>query len=140
MNVVDAANESRNAKRLLVVDDESSICEFVRRVAEIAGFEVMTAGNYDEFRAAYDSFNPSGILFDLVMPNVDGIALMEILAQEDCKTPLVIMSGYHPELLKSGRRLGDDYQLDIRGTLSKPFNMAELLDAMSWMADPVPPN
>jgi DNA-binding response OmpR family regulator len=136
MNI--AANESPSARRLLVLDDELSICDFVRRVAETAGFEVATAGNYDEFRAAYDSFNPSGIIFDLVMPNVDGIALMEILAKEECKTPLVIMSGYHAELLKSGRRLGDDYELNIRGTLSKPFGIAELLDAMSWLTDPGP--
>jgi len=130
-------NERQKARRLLVVDDEPSICDFVRRVAEKDGFEVKTAANHDEFRAAYESFKPSGIIFDLVMPHVDGIALMEILAKEGCKTPLVIMSGYHPELLKSGRRLGDDYELDIRGTLSKPFGMSELLNAMSWLGEPV---
>jgi DNA-binding response OmpR family regulator len=117
----------------LVLDDEPSICEFVRRVAETAGYDVKTALRYDEFRTIYDNFAPTGIFFDLVMPNVDGIALMEILAREGCKTPLVIMSGYHPELLKSGQRLGDDYDLDVRGTLRKPFGMSELLEAMSWL-------
>jgi len=139
MSLIDAATESERPKRLLVLDDEPSICEFVRRVAEGAGFEVKTAVNHDEFSAAYDSFDPSGIIFDLVMPNVDGIALMEILAKNECKTPLVIMSGYHHELLKSGRRLGDDYELDVRGTLRKPFGIAELLDAMSWLYSPARP-
>jgi CheY-like chemotaxis protein len=97
---------------------------------------VKTAVNHDEFSAIYDSCELSGIIFDLVMPNVDGIALMEILAKDECKTPLVIMSGYHHELLKSGRRLGDDYELDVRGTLRKPFGIAELLDAMSWLDGP----
>lgn len=127
---------TKDGKRLLVLDDEPSICELVRRVAETAGFQVRTAVNHDEFRAAYESFRPSAIIFDLVMPNVDGIALMEILAREGCKVPLVIMSGYHPELLKSGRRLGDGYDLDVRGTLSKPFDMAGLLEAMSWLDAP----
>jgi DNA-binding response OmpR family regulator len=136
MNATHAAKSPESLRRLLVLDDEPSICEFVRRVAETAGFEVKTAVTHDEFRTHFGSFAPTGILFDLVMPNVDGIALMEILAQEGCKTPLVIMSGYHPELLKSGHRLGDDYDLDVRGTLRKPFGMAELMEAMSWLERP----
>ena len=139
MSPVDPTPDSERRKRLLVLDDEPSICEFVRRVAELEGFQVKTAVNHEEFRAAYESFDPSGIIFDLVMPNVDGIALMEILAKDECKTPLVIMSGYHHELLKSGRRLGDDYELDVRGTLRKPFGIPELLDAMSWLDDPAGP-
>jgi DNA-binding NtrC family response regulator len=136
MNVVEPANETEKPRRLLVLDDEPSICEFVRRVGETAGFQVKTAVNHDEFSAIYDSCELSGIIFDLVMPNVDGIALMEILAKKQCKTPLLIMSGYHAELLKSGRRLADDYELDIRGTLSKPFGIAELLDAIGRFGAP----
>ena len=43
---------------------------------------------------------------------------------------ILIMSGYHPELLKSGFRLGDGYKLDVRGTLHKPFGSAELRAAL----------
>jgi hypothetical protein len=41
----------------------------------------------------------------------------------------MIMSGYRPELLNS-RRLGSNYALDVRGTLRKPFGVAELKDAL----------
>ena len=40
----------------------------------------------------------------------------------------MIMSGYRPEVLNS-RRLGSNYALDVRGTLRKPFGVAELKDA-----------
>ena len=120
-------------KRLLVIDDEQSICEFVRRVAEGQGFEVVTAHTREQFKTAYDSFQPSAILFDLTMPQIDGVALMEALAEKHCTAHLMIMSGYHPELLKSSSRLGNGYSLDVRGTLRKPFGVAELRAALHWL-------
>jgi hypothetical protein len=44
------------------------------------------------------------------------------------------MSGYHPELLRSGFRLGDGYQLDVKGTLHKPFGSTELRVALQQLA------
>ena len=120
-------------KRLLVIDDEASICEFVRRVAEMQGFEVVIALTHDQFKSAYDSFQPSAILFDLKMPQIDGLALMEALAEKGCRAQLMIMSGYHPELLKSSSRLGSGYSLDVRGTLRKPFGAGELQAALRWL-------
>jgi DNA-binding response OmpR family regulator len=117
-------------KRLLVIDDEESICEFVRRVAEAEGFEVVTAVTHAQFKAAHESFRPSAILLDLMMPHVDGLALLENLAARHCTAQVMIMSGYHPELLNSSRRLGSNYALDVRGTLRKPFGVAELKDAL----------
>jgi DNA-binding NtrC family response regulator len=121
---------ARGKKRLLVVDDEQSICDFVKRVAEIEGFEVAAVVTHEQFNAAYESLNPTAILLDLVMPNVDGIALLEKLAERHCKAKLMIMTGYHPDLLKSGARIGDGYDLDVRGTLHKPFGVADLQSAL----------
>jgi DNA-binding response OmpR family regulator len=138
MTTTSTLNEAE-PRRLLVVDDEPSICELVRRVAAGDGCEVMTATTHEQFRAAYDGFKPSAILFDLVMPEVDGVALLKILADLRCDARLMIMSGYHPELLKSGERLADDYDLDVRGTLHKPFGVAELQDALKILfADDAP--
>ncbi len=125
-----AAAKSPAKKRLLVIDDEQSICEFIRRVAESQGFEVVTAVTHDQFRAAYDAFKPSAILLDLMMPNVDGVALLEKLAKQGCAAKLLIMSGYHPEMLNNSRKLGAGYDLDVRGTLHKPFGVAELQSAL----------
>jgi DNA-binding response OmpR family regulator len=125
---------TKGRKRLLVIDDEQSICDFVKRVAEVEGFEVTTVVTHDQFNAAYDSFNPTAILLDLVMPQVDGIALLEKLADRQCKAKLLIMTGYHPELLKSGARIGDGYDLDMRGTLHKPFGIADLQAALRRLA------
>ncbi len=133
MIATNAAARVNEKRRLLVIDDEQSICEFIRRVAENQGFEVVTVLTYEQFKAAYASFKPSAIVFDLMMPQVDGVALMEKLAEQRCTAQLVIMSGYHPELLKSSSRLGSGYSLDVRGTLRKPFGVSELNDALTWL-------
>ena len=128
---LNAAMARKDKRRLLVVDDEASICAFVRRVAEGEGYDVATAQTHDQFNEAYDSFHPSAILFDLMMPHVDGVALLGQLAERQCTAQLMIMTGYHPELLNSSRRLGSNYALDMRGTLRKPFGIDELKQALS---------
>ena len=125
-------NMDRPPRRLLVIDDEESICEFVKRVAESEGYEVAVATSDNQFHDSYDRFKPSAILLDLVMPKVDGIAMLGTLAERRCRARLVIMSGYHPELLKTGSRLGSGYNLDVRGTLHKPFGVPELQSALHW--------
>ena len=130
---VDRESAERPEKRLLVIDDEQSICDFVRRVAESEGYDVEIATTHEQFHEAYDRFQPSAILLDLVMPKVDGIALLATLAEKQCTAQLLIMSGYHPELLKSGSRLGSGYNLDVRGTLHKPFGVSELQSALQWL-------
>ena len=131
MTAMPVSQKAKDRKRLLVIDDEPSICDFVRRVAEGEGYDVMTAVTHEQFKAAYDSFRPSAILFDLMMPQVDGVALLAHLAERNCAAQLMVMSGYHPELLNSSRRLGSNYALDMRGTLRKPFGVAELTKALS---------
>jgi YesN/AraC family two-component response regulator len=69
------------------------------------------------------------------MPTVDGIGVLQILADRQSKAKLLIMSGYHPELLKSGSRLGFGYALDMRGTLHKPFGVADLREALKQLED-----
>ena len=122
-------------KRLLIIDDDPRICDFARQVAEGSGFEVATASTHEDFLRAYEALNPTVILLDLVMPNVDGIGVLQILADRRCRAKVLIMSGYHPELLKSGSRLGHGFDLDMRGTLQKPFGIKELREALLFLED-----
>jgi CheY-like chemotaxis protein len=122
---------SNGSKRLLVVDDEPSICALVRRIAEAAGYEVAAAGTHEEFIRAYETLAPNVIAMDLVMPQVDGIALLEILAEKRCRARIIVMTGHHPELLKSAARIAAGHGLDIRDTLHKPFGESDLRRVLS---------
>jgi CheY-like chemotaxis protein len=65
------------------------------------------------------------------MPQVDGIALLEILAEKRCWAKIIVMTGHHPELLKSAARIAAGHGLDIRDTLHKPFGESDLRRALS---------
>jgi CheY-like chemotaxis protein len=117
-------------KSILVIDDEPAICDLVRRVAEPEGFRVSTTGNLEEFLASYAGQPPDCILLDLILPDVDGIALLQTLAEKGSGAQIIIMSGTHPELLSTSSRLGRSYDLNIVGTLRKPFRAAELREAL----------
>ena len=65
-----------NHNRLLVLDDEHGICEFVGEVAERLGFEVFTAENGADALALIEGgFSPGLIVSDWQMPQMDGIAV-----------------------------------------------------------------
>ena len=122
-------------RRLLIVDDDPRICDLARRVGEGLGFKTETASTHEEFLCCYETLDPTVILLDLVMPQVDGIGVLQILADRNCRARILIMSGFHPELLKSGSRLGHGYDLDMRGTLHKPFALGELREVLIAIAE-----
>lgn len=64
------------AKRLLVVDDQPALGEIVRRTAEGLDYEVVVTTHAEEFMAEYESFDPTAIVLDIVMPDIDGIELV----------------------------------------------------------------
>ncbi len=120
-----------NAKRLLVIDDEPDFGVFVKDVAEKLGYDVRITLKADEFAETYETFSPSVIVLDVVMPEVDGIELVRWLAQEKCKARILIVTGYNPYYADAAMRLvSADDVLDVR-TLSKPIGLADLRAALS---------
>lgn len=111
---------------LLVVDDEPDIAEFVKEVGQSVGFEVKVATNAREFQEIITYENPSGIVMDIVMPDMDGIELINWLCANDCTAPILFMSGYDAVYLEAAKVLGSSKGCHIVGALSKPFTIDEL--------------
>ena len=74
-----------NTNRLLMIDDEPAICEFIGAAAENLGFEVRVTSDVDEFRGLVRDFSPTVLMIDLNMPRVDGIELLRLLGEEKCQ-------------------------------------------------------
>ncbi len=125
-----------HAQRLLVVDDEPAICEAIAAVAEEAGYEVATTTEGGEFKRLYDTFRPTLICLDIIMPPPDGIELLRFLADRDCLAPVMIISGYHGVYIKNARTLAEAMGLHCLASLRKPVGIAELRHtfhlAMRW--------
>jgi two-component system, cell cycle sensor histidine kinase and response regulator CckA len=90
---------------VLVVDDESTVRRFARRVLVEHGFDVHEAADgaeaLDLVRAMYDRLDL--VVSDIVMPKLNGVELLKQLAIAQPNLPVILMSGYAgPELAERG--------------------------------------
>ena len=107
--------------KILIVDDEPEIRNFLRLYLEYEGYEVTEAGNGDEALKALGSGDVSLVLLDVMMPGMDGFHVLKRI-REDNNVPVIILSAKDTDADKIlGLNLGaDDY-------LAKPFNPLEAI-------------
>jgi len=113
-------------KRLLAIDDEPAICEFVGEVARDIGFEIVTETTFDAFKRSYHEFQPTFIVTDLAMPDADGIEILRFLSAELSKATIILMSGFDEKILGTAERLAVEQGLNVAGVLQKPIAITEL--------------
>lgn len=122
-------------ERLLVIDDEPAICDFVGEVARDMGFEVVTETTFDAFKSSYNELQPTFIVMDLAMPDADGIELLRFLSTERSKTTIILMSGFDTKVLGTARQLAIEQGLTVAGVLQKPINIADLEALLTVTSD-----
>lgn len=108
--------------RVLVAEDDSVIADFVAQGLREAGFVVdVAATGPDGLRKAVDGSYDAAVI-DVMLPGLDGLALIEQLRAKKVQTPVLILSARHTvdDRVKGLQAGGDDY-------LTKPFAFAELL-------------
>ena len=119
-----------DVKRVLIVDDEADFREFVARVAKDLGFEATAVGSGAEFKSVYDQVDPDTVILDIVMPEEDGIELLNWLAARGCAARVLIVSGFNPHYRKMAKMLGGVKGLDVT-TVAKPLRPEELEAALA---------
>ena len=112
--------------RLLVIDDDENAAALVVDVAEGIGSVVKSVHNWEDFREAYGSFEPTVIVLDLVMPDVDGVEILRFLADQQCRAKILLISGSDTRTIDSIKRLGQSLNLDTAGTIQKPIGVLRL--------------
>lgn len=117
-------------QRLLVVDDKPDFCDFVRMTGEKMGYQVKVAHNGIAFKSTYASFNPTNIVLDVVMPDVDGLELIHWLAEQNCTAAIMVVTGVEPKFAEMARGLGEARGLAIRKFL-KPISLGDLRKALA---------
>lgn len=112
--------------RLLLVDDEPSLAQFLASAAGASGFDAEITGNDEQFREAFLKSAPDMVALDLGMPGMDGVELLRFLAEQDYSQPVLIVSGFDRRVLESAFRLGEALGLKMAGPLQKPVRLDEL--------------
>jgi DNA-binding response OmpR family regulator len=121
-----------SARRLLVIDDEIDFGRFVSRVASPLGYEVEITTQGKDFKAAVPRFQPDVIVLDIVMPDIDGIELIQWLAARRMAARIVVASGFNPYYAKMAQMLGSVHGKLSITTLLKPIAIADLKAALSY--------
>jgi len=115
--------------RLLLVDDEPALADFIANAARLCGFEAILTSDDGQFREQFLAVRPDMVVLDLGMPGMDGIELLRFLAAEDFRSPVLIISGFDRRVLESAFRLGEALGLAMVGPLEKPVRL-ETLEAL----------
>jgi two-component system nitrogen regulation response regulator NtrX len=107
---------------LLIVDDEANTLASLSRAFRLAGHEATVCDNANKAMELAKAQNFDLILSDVVMPEKDGLTLLEELKRQGITAPVVMMSGQaHIEMAVRATRLG---ALDF---LEKPISTEKLL-------------
>jgi EAL domain-containing protein (putative c-di-GMP-specific phosphodiesterase class I) len=117
---------SDNVNRLLVVDDEPGIVDFIAAAAHRLDYTVASAGTAADFLTLVDSFRPSLIVMDLHLPDGDGVELLRMLVSRGFKAPILLMSGVDERVLTAAYELGVAQGLTMYGALGKPVLLPDL--------------
>lgn len=108
--------------RILIVDDEDSVCQMLRDVLEDEGYRVEIALDGHEALRKMKSLDVDAVLLDIRMPGLDGMQVLKLAQEAGITVPVVLITAYGTtETAIQAMKLGAfDYVL-------KPFNIEELL-------------
>jgi two-component system alkaline phosphatase synthesis response regulator PhoP len=114
-------------RKILVVDDDADIVELLSFNLKKAGFAIGTASNGIEALKKIRSMRFDLILLDLMMPEMDGFSLCEILRRnaETASVPVIMLTALSGDLARlSGLESGaNEY-------VTKPFSLKQLVSKM----------
>ena len=110
-----------NKYKILIVEDDHSILNFVQAILDTGGYQVLTAERCGQGLMVYASHMPDLVVLDLGLPDMDGEEFIRQVRRESA-TPIIVLSARSDEndkvsALDSG---ANDY-------MTKPFGSAELL-------------
>ena len=122
-------------QKILILDDEVDVGEFVSAAAQGMGFECTATTDATTFLKALTP-DTTLILLDLLMPDMDGIELLRLLGEQKCKASIVLMSGVDKRVLETAAQLAQVLGLSLVGHLQKPFRLAELEGILARSVEP----
>lgn len=114
-------------KRIMTVDDSTSLRQMVRFVLEEGGYEVLEASDGVDALSKLEGMEPDLILSDINMPRMDGLELtrqIRAIPRYKFVPILLLTTESHPEKKKEGKEAG------ATGWIVKPFTPVQMLAAV----------
>jgi EAL domain-containing protein (putative c-di-GMP-specific phosphodiesterase class I) len=125
------AAKNSGSGRLLIFDDDDAVAQTLGLIAARMRFDVRIVGRSEQFVRQLETWAPTHIALDLVMPRMDGVQVLRLLAELRCQAMIIITSGVDSRILDAAQRSAESFKLNIAGVLPKPFNQATLSALLS---------
>ena len=118
-------------KRVLIVEDSSTIRDQLRRILAPEGFDVLDARDgLEGLEMAREHDDIAIMVCDVNMPRMDGIAMITVLRAEGNETPVLMLTTEgEPELIVKAKKAG------ARAWIIKPFDERLLVKAIKGLTD-----
>jgi CheY-like chemotaxis protein len=115
-----------DGRTVLVVEDELALARVITRILTNGGYHVITANNGPEAIGLFEQHHCDAVLTDVIMPEMSGKRLAELLQERRAGLPVLYMSGYSNGLLGTTQVLDDGIDF-----IEKPFTAHGLLHKIS---------
>ncbi len=115
------STDGRERPRILVVDDDPHTLRFVRDALRTGGYAALVTGDPSEVACLIQSRKPALVLLDLMLPDTDGIELMEHVP-ELADLPVIFISAYRRD-----ETIAKALELGAADYIVKPFSPTELV-------------
>ena len=108
--------------KVLYVEDEPGLAQIVGDGLQSSGYELLLITDGGAAKAAFESYKPDICILDIMLPVLDGYAVVEQFKRVNSNIPVIFLSArtLTADVVKGFKSGGDDY-------LKKPFSMDELL-------------
>ena len=112
----------QDSSSVLIVEDETSIREFISMNLKMSGFNTIEASSGEEAVVLYENNNPDVILLDIMLPGIDGFEVCKRIRALNSDVSIIMLTARGEDMDKiNGLEIGaDDYVI-------KPFNPLELV-------------
>jgi two-component system response regulator FlrC len=116
----------KQARQILVVDDEPAVCDAIKMMLEFDGHEVRTANGSKRALSLLEQGKFDLITVDYAMVEMKGDELAAIIKQRLPQLPILMITAYAEMLKASGNPL-----TGVDGIISKPFMLEDLRQAIA---------
>ncbi len=107
--------------KLLIVDDEVEICDFLKSFFEERNYEVKTASSGQAALDAVEQFKPQIVLLDIKMPGMDGIQVLGTVKKKFPRTKVIMVTA-----LETRDKIEECLRLGADNYITKPLSLEYL--------------
>jgi two-component system, response regulator, stage 0 sporulation protein F len=115
-------------EKILVVDDEHDICDFVRNFFQERGYDVLTALNGEEALSIAKTEKPAIVLLDVRMKGMDGVATLKHLKELDKAMKVIMVTA-----LEDQEKMDECCRLGASDYITKPLELDYLEEVVEKM-------